>query len=131
MLRLCVKRVTQDHATSKPDTLLCSETKLGLTMLFNEEDDKDLLFKTGIVIVHFGVLRRLEMLQVWIKDVAVNDLANIEHPHVTKRRKKGFRFKLPDWLAPTFLKRTGQFKDSLTEDFRFMRNFNSQSKTRA
>ena len=111
--------------------LLCSETKLGLTALFNEEEDKDLLFKTGFGITCFYVLRRLETLQARTKDIAMNDVVSVEHPRATKRQKKGFRLKLPDWLAPTLVKHSGQFEDSLTEDCRLIRNFNSQSKTRA
>ena len=96
MLRLCAKSAPQDHVASKPVTLLCSETKLDLTALLDEEDDEDLLCKTGIIIVHFGVLRRLEILQTQIKDVAISDLISVECPRLTKRRKKGFRFKLSD-----------------------------------
>ena len=86
--------------------------------------------KVGVGVMCFGALRRLETLKIEMKDVTIGDLTTIAHPYLTKRRKKGFMFKLPEWLAPTFVKHTGQFKEGLTEDCRFMRNCNSQSMTR-
>jgi len=130
LLRKCIKRITQDHLASKPDIFLFSEIKLGLTTLFDEDNDKDLLQKVGISIMYFGVLRRMEILLIQIKDVTVKDLVNVEFPYKTKRRVKGFRFKLPEWLVATFLKYIGQFKEGLTNDCRFMRNFNQKSKKR-
>ena len=93
-LRLCVKRITQDHIASNPDAFLYSETKWGLTKLFNEDEDKDLIFKIGIAIIFFGALLRLEELLIEIKDIAIDELVNVECPHKTKLRTKGFsRFK--------------------------------------
>ena len=91
--------MTQDHIVSKPDVLLHSEIKLGLTVLLNAGDDKDLLRKCGIAIMHFGVLRRLEMLRVKINDIAVNELISTEPACPTKNRHKRFRFKMSNWLV--------------------------------
>ena len=98
-IMLCVKRMTQDRVQSKPDVLLHSEIKLGLTVLLNADDDKDLLRKFGIAIMSFGVLRRLEMMRVEIKEIAVNELISTEHGCSTKNRRKRFRFKMPNWLV--------------------------------
>ena len=38
---------------------------------------------------------------------------------------------LPDWLVGKFTKQIGQFKEGLTENDRFTRNFNSKSSNRA
>ena len=76
--------------------LLHSEIKLGLIALLKEDDDKDLLCKFGIAIIHFGVLRRLEMSRIEIKDVAVDELISMEHVSPTKSKHKGFRFKIPN-----------------------------------
>ena len=103
-LRMCIKIITQDHVTSKPDMLLCSELKSGLISLIDENNDKDSLFKVGIAIMHFGMLRRMETFSVEIKDVKAEEVVKIEHPYKTKRRSKGFRFVLHDWLIETFEK---------------------------
>ena len=66
------KRITQDHIASKPDMLLHSETKLRLTLLFDEEENKDLLCKIVIIIMCFGSLYHMEILLIDIKDVTIN-----------------------------------------------------------
>ena len=98
MFRLRVKRVTQDHAASKPDMFLRSEIKLGLTTLCNEDDDTDLIFKIGIAIMCFGAPRRLDMTKIEIQDIGINDLVSTDHPRKTKHRSKGFRLKALDFI---------------------------------
>ena len=109
-LRLRVKRMTQDRMSTTPDVLLYSEIKLGLATLFNEDDDEDVLFKICITITYFGVLYRLEALQVEIKDVTIDEIVSTECPRTTERRKKGLRFKMPNWLVSAFAKHIRQFE---------------------
>ena len=89
-----------------------------------------MIFKIDSAIMHLGVLRRLETLQIYIKDVAINNLVSAEDPHATKHRKKVLSFKFPGWLASPLTKHIGQFKMILIENCRFMRNHDSKSKTR-
>ena len=89
-----------------------------------------MLFKIDSATMHLGVLRRLETLQIDIKDVVINDLVSAEDPHATKHRKKVLSFKFPGWLVSPLTKHIGQFKMILIENCRFMRNHDSKSKTR-
>ena len=76
------------------------------------------------------VLCHLEMLCIMIKDVAVDELISMEHACPTKRRHKGFRFKMPNWLASTLNKHVGNFKMDLTKNCRLMRNYDSENTSR-
>ena len=129
-LRLRITRATQDHTVSKLDAPLSSVIKLGLTALLNEDDDKDMLLKVGIAIVCFGVISRLEMPQTQIKDVTINDLVSTERPRATKRRNKGLRFKISDWLVSTFTKYIGKFEIGLTNNFRMTKNHHRKGMSR-
>ena len=89
-----------------------------------------MLFKIDNAIIHLGVIRRLETLQIDIKDVAINDLVSAEDPHATKHRKKVLSLKFTGWLVSLLTKHIGQFKMILIENCRFMRNHDSKSKNR-
>ena len=82
------KRITQDHATSKLNVLLCSEIKSGLMTLFDKEKAKDSFLKVGAIIVHFGSLRRVEVLLIEAKDAKIEESVNVEFPCETKDRAK-------------------------------------------
>ena len=70
------------------------------------------------------------MKSIEIKDVETKEVTCVDCPYHAKRRTKGFRFKAPEWLIPSFQKHIGQFKVGLPKDARFMRNHNTQSHTR-
>ena len=127
-LRLWAKRRTQDLIVAKLSALLCSEIKLGLAALLNRHGSKGTLLKVCTVILSFDALCHLEALQTQIKDTIISDLVSVEHPCATKQRKKGLRLKVQ--LASVFTKREGPFEIGLIDDYRLMRNFNSQRKTR-
>ena len=78
LLQKYIKRITQDYIINKPDIFLFSKIKLGLTTLFYNENNKNLLCKVSISIICFGVLRHIEILLIEIKDKKFYKLANIE-----------------------------------------------------
>ena len=84
----------------------------------------------GAAVMCFGFLRRMEMLSTQIKDMETNDMINVDLSYRTKCRTKGFRFKSPEWLTPTFNKCISQFKEGLDDDVTFMRNYDTKSYTR-
>ena len=128
ILRKCVKRITEDHIASKPDTFTFKETKKVLINKFNEEDDKELLCKVGISAMYFRLLRRSEILDMQMKDVETEkEFVRITFPCEIKRRKKGFMFKAPGWLIDTFTKHVKQIKPGTNEKDRFMRNWNHKA----
>ena len=44
-------------------------------------------FKVGISTICFGVLRKIEILKIKVKDITVMDIINVEFPYSTKRKK--------------------------------------------
>ena len=107
-----------------------SEIKHGLTLLFKDDVPKDLLYKIGIAIMCYGLLRCKEMLSVEIKDATVEEKVNVNFPYETKRRVKGFKFTIPSWLRPSFIKCIGQISPSIPRSSRFMLNYNSRGARR-
>ena len=125
-----MKKITEDHIAVKPDIFVIEEMDHGMSTLFDDNKPKDLMFKVGIAIMCYGVLRKKEILCIQIKDVTINVIINVEFPCSTKRRRKGFRFKIPEKLVPTFEKYISQISPKLDRTSRFMLNYNNRSKTR-
>ena len=65
-----------------------------------------------------------------IKEVETKDKTNIEFLCRTKRKTKGFHFKSPEWLMPSFQKDVSQFKVGLDHGIRFIRYCNAKIHTR-
>ena len=130
VLKKLIKKLTEDHIKKKPDMFLYSEIKHGLTLLFKDDVPKDLLYKIGIAIMCYGLLRCKEMLSVEIKDATVEEKVNVNFPYETKRRVKGFKFTIPSWLRPSFIKCIGQISPSIPRSSRFMLNYNSRGARR-
>ena len=97
--------------------------------MLDEDDDENLSCKVGVAITFLGLILRLEMLLLEIKDASVNELSSTEFPHKTKHRSKVLRLKIPSWLVSTLTKHIGQFKIVLTKKCALMRNYHSKSMT--
>ena len=127
VLKKLMKKLTEDHIKSKPDVFLYSEIKHGLEKLFDEDEPKDLMYKVGISIMYYGVLRRCEILVIQINNVTIAEVVRVDYPYPTKRRVKGFKFVIPEWLVPTFQKYVDQINPDLSRNERFMLNYNTKS----
>ena len=71
VLRNHIKRVVEDCITKK-EALSCSDIKLGLVMLLDENIDTDLLHKVSSLTMCFGFLHRMEMLMTQKKDLMID-----------------------------------------------------------
>ena len=54
------------------------------------------MLKVGIAIMFFGVLRRMEIMSVQIKDVETKDAINIEYPYRENAEPKDFDSRYPN-----------------------------------
>ena len=128
ILRKCIERIAEDYVARKPDVFAFEETKEALIDKFDEEDNEELLCKVRISVIHFGLLRQSEILDTQMKDAEIEkEFGRINFSHETKRRKKGFMFKVPGWLADTLAKHVKQIKPGTNKKDRFMRNWNHES----
>ena len=67
--------------------------------------------------MYFGVLREVESITLQRKDVTIKeDHVNVDYPHSSKRRIKGFMFKIPIWLRDSFKLCVSQLADSRGPD---------------
>ena len=102
LLKKQSKKLTQDHIALKSDMFLFKEIKHGWIKLFNDNVPRNLILKVRISIMYYGLLCYNEILFIEIKDVVVQEVMCIDYLCTTKRHTKGFYFKAPEWLVPSF-----------------------------
>ena len=128
LLRKLIKSLTMNHLAKKAGIFESTEMDRVFKDMYDESDPKQLASKVAVALMYYGLLRRNESVRIQLKDVqlALSDDVDIDFPYETKRRAKGFSFKIPESLKPTFKKYLSQFPDdphTPDKPTRFLRNW--------
>lgn len=96
VLKKLLKKLAEDDPKNEPSALLCEETTHGLTKSLDEKKPKDLLHNVSASIACHSLLGAKEILLIEMKDAKIEEgVICVNRPCATKRRNKGFRFKIP------------------------------------
>ena len=93
--------------------------------MYDDEDPKQLQQKSAVAFLYYGLLRKCESIKVQVNDVFFNHGNHIEvnYPYHTKRQARGFSFKIPGWLKPSFSKYLNQVPDGAKKGSSFLKNY--------
>ena len=125
LLRKLRKSLTVKHIKKKADTFTTKNMGRSLNDQFNDDDPKDLGKKVAISLFYYGLMRINEVKQLTLKDVKLNmtDDIEVDFPYTTKRSTRGYSFKVPSWLKPTFQIYLGRFPDKAPDNTPFLKNW--------
>ena len=128
LLRKLIKSLTMTHLAKKAGVFTAEEMKRVLYDFYDESDPKQLVSKVAVALLYYGLLRRCESLQIQLMDIemGLTDDIDVNFPYKTKRSARGFSFKVPEWLKPTFRKYVAQFPENPHTEgkpTRFLRNW--------
>ena len=128
LLKKLIKSLVVKHLKKKASIFTSEEILKALKEFYNDNDPRELVNKISVCLAYYGLLRLEEVISLQKKDIVLDltDDIEVNYPYSTKRSVKGFSFKVPGWLKPTFALYTSQFPDNASPNDRFLKNWSKK-----
>ena len=129
-LNKCLKQITSHHVAKKSKVFTKNEVHRVLIFAQESSNPEDTLMGIGEILMYYGLLRMINVLNVEVKDVETTKGKGVavSFNHQRKRNNPGFTFHVPIIYLAIFKRYQSGLNPYAKNTSRFLKNFNHRTK---